>query len=210
MIIIVNYFGKILVALVLFSFLWSCNKKVDQSIFRDDQHIIAALSKNEKAQYWRNYKASIDLFKQYTKAMFLLDDKDQVDRNSIEFFCGLFQNSARVWNDIHFDPFLLEPMDYAIFVKKYLHKGVKAQAKQFGYYGVNLDRRYLRYYQVGDSEQEFYLHIAIEKTIYNGLDNELKEISYGKDGKVVLLDFVTYINNETEEVKIADIKPLLN
>ncbi len=187
----------------------NCNNN-HEGLFKEEKHILSNLSKSEISRYWENRKLHESILNQYVNTMSLVNNEGILTRESIEEFCYLFQSNAKVLNDIHPVPFLTEPMDYALFVKTFIKQGVNSEIKHIENYSATLDKRLLKYYEIGKGTNEFYLHTAIQKTIFYGLDSELQIVSYGTKGKAFLLDFITYINNETNEIKIADIKPLLN
>lgn len=151
------------------------------------------------------------VFVDYAKAMSLLDTTGTVTRASVKNFAELFTNRATVLNDVHPKPHPVSPSDYGAYVRHYMFKGVKADLAFHGNFDRGkIDKRLHRYYRVGGGEHEYFMHRAIEKRIYYGLNDQMEVIGWGEKGKLLLLDFVVYINDDTNTAKIADIKPILN
>lgn len=190
--------------------LLSCSPSKSVEIFKDESHVIEKLSRAEKDEYWKNRKACSKIIKQYRKAMVITDTSGQVTRASAEKYNNLFTEEAKVWNVLHYDPYPVEPLDYAIIVKRYIKEAVRGSVTQIGNYNEGLDKRYLQYFRVGEGEHEYYLTVAVEKKIFVGLNENLEKINFGENGKSFFLNFIIYINNETDVVKIAGITPLLN
>lgn len=197
--------------LLVASVLVGCSPKVNYAVDRKD-HWHDQLNDADLQRYNLHLKIFHELvFEAYSNRMSLLDENGKVTRETVLNFASLFTENATVWNDIHHHPHPVSPTDYGAFVRHYMFRGVNAKIAYYGDAENALnDMRLHSYYLVGGGQYEYFMHRAVEKRIFYGLNEEMTVESWGPQGKTLLLDFVVYINDSTNQAKIAYIKPLLN
>lgn len=190
--------------------LWQCKPPKPIVAPANDGHPLAKLTDSEKAIYWKNRDKAIELRFFYKKYMTFRDDQNKFSSDISDKFLALFEDNAKVWNDLLLDPYPVSPVDYVSFVRNFLPNGVNASMEFDQRSESQIENpKYFRYYRVGKGENEYYMHLLIIKKMYLGLngDNPKKLIQEQRD---LNLEMVFHFDEEKNTAKICEIKPISN
>lgn len=173
-------------------------------------HPLNRLTYEEKEIYWKNRDKAIMLRSLYARYMSLRDSNNMVTPASTERFLSLFEDYAKVWNDLLPDPLPVSPADYVAFVRNFLPKGVDAELEFDGRSEDFIDDpRFFRYYRVGQGKNEYYMHFLVIKKMHVTLNKENRRIDH-KPPKVLNLEMVFHFDDEKNTARICEIKPMSN
>lgn len=192
--------------------LTNCQLFQPKTEIKQDEHPLSKLTNEEKAVYWKNKDDALNLRALYIRYMNLIDSNanNMVTPESSERFLSLFEDYAKILNDLIPEPLPVSPADYVAFVRNFLPKGVNATCQRDFRSEDNIeDPRFFRYYRVGQGKQEYYMHFLIVKTMHVGLTKENRKFDQ-KPPKVLHLEMVLHFNEEKKTAKICEIKPMSN
>lgn len=169
------------------------------------------ISFKDKVAEWERQPILIEHIQKYfDSAIFNVDTISKINQKSINTFKRLFASNAKVWDDLASEPSYIPVVDYVGNIYEYLEEeGVKTQFDEAYTYRVLSEKGegWKRLYdKIDTTGNTFFYEIAIDKTVYTGIDSKRQSIKY-PEGRLFQLEMVLRVSAHPEYARILEIRP---